>query len=302
LLFEDAINNNMWSSYVNISHVSGQGSKEKVQAHISYLMRENECIQFWSNSHDEVDIEKFKVTEKQIWKMLNEKEKRVNSRMQSRLIIPLPNGLSASASQKIFTDISEELNAHGNVHITAALHKGDDTKNHRNGIPNLHMHIDFSDRDIKTFKKIRALSDRKQSAEILRKIKVIVEENINDNNIKTGIRIDDLRCDRHFSHKVVQEYRRIGKTENKEYQAFLEKKRIQEEMRMLYWKYKQHKKKEDIKKYNKDIKKYNKELDDEISSLMQQRQQSHEYDDILNPKQRLKPEFSENFHKKNMRR
>jgi hypothetical protein len=289
----------MWSSYVNISHVSGQGSKEKVQAHISYLMRENECIQFWSNSHDEVDIEKFKAVEKEKWKELNSHEKRVNSRIQSRLIIPLPNMMNEAASRKIFDDISEELKRYGSIHVMGALHRGEDKKNHRKGMQNLHLHIDFSDRDTKTFKKIRALSDRKQSAQILKNIKKIVDDNLNDIGVKTGIRIDDLRCDRHFDFRIVQQYRRTGKTENKDCQKFIEKKRIQQEIRMLYKQYIHLKKKEE----QAEIKEYNKDLDEQISGLLRQRQQSHEYDDILNPKQRLKPENSENLHKKtDMRR
>lgn len=216
-----------WHTYVNIDHVSGIHKKKDVLYHIDYLMRREECAYAWSNTHFEQDIDKFKAAEKQTWALLNDHENRVNSRLQSRLVIPLPNSFNTAAAKTIFDEISALLNQRGNVHASAFLHRGSDVKRHRDGAQNLHLHIVFSERDHKTFQKIREL----KSKQVLQSIKEIVSSNIRQHGIATGPRQTDLLQKKKISYKIVQQYRKQGHTEHREYQEFLLKQALQQQIR-----------------------------------------------------------------------
>lgn len=281
-----------WHVYTHLSHCSGIQKKQHVLAHIDYLLRQSECKAFWSNTHFEQDIDDFKNAEKSMWKTLNSHEKRTNSRLQSRLVIPLPNSFTIASAKKIFDEISALLNRYGNVHSMCALHQGGDSKQHRNGAQNLHLHIDFSDRDYKTFKKIRALTDMKTSNQILQNIKTIVSSNIQRHGIQTGPRSLDLMQSKKFSYKIVQKYRKEGVTEHREYQEFLSKQALQQQIRAEIKLFNIEKKKEEALQRER-RKQHIDELDKQIFGIKRQRDaQQARIADVLNPPNALRPKSS----------
>lgn len=218
----------MWSNYVNQSHVSGAGARGKIQANLRYLLRPEECQAAWSNGHIATNSENFLLEEKKIWKNLNSMEKRVNGRMQTRLIIALPNVFDKNGAKNIYGDIEKELNKYGSVQVLGVLHRGKDKKNYRAGVKNLHLHIAYNDRDKKTGKKIRQLNDKK----LLDRIKLIVEENIKKTGVEIGRRAGDLMYKKHFGPSVWHQWRRTGVTQHIQFHNFLEAKVVQQQYRV----------------------------------------------------------------------
>lgn len=137
-----------WVVYVNSSIVSGIGNKGKACAYAEYLLRGQECIKEWCN-HDINDA-------KAIWLKHLESEKRVNSRVQNRLDIPLPNTLTEKQIDKLVTLLKQHFNADGKPLLTIALHGGKKEGQKQN----LHLQIAYNDRDVDSKKKIRSLQDR----------------------------------------------------------------------------------------------------------------------------------------------
>jgi hypothetical protein len=165
-----------WTVFANLSHISGLENAGKVKDYSAYLFRESEYSAHWGDAPQgrEESIE----SEKTIWGDLLEKEKRIDSRLQSRLIIPVPNGLSESAADNLANAVLAEIKSHGNLHAVVVKHKGKGGAN-----LNEHFHAYYSDRDLITHKKNREV----QKKSFLQNIKKIVASEIRRANIYTEV-------------------------------------------------------------------------------------------------------------------
>lgn len=178
--------NKTWAVYAHLSHISGQENKQKAIRYVDYILRANECIASYSadKSKDEKDK----------WRELLSREERINSRMQSRIIVPLPNSLTQQQFQEFAYAINDFFKQYGGVHFLVALHRGQKKDYH-----NLHAHIVYSDRDVSTGRKLRDMLGRffllnlkSTIAEFLHTI----QTNVRANQDSVSIRLDRIRYNR----------------------------------------------------------------------------------------------------------
>ena len=140
-----------WSSYMELRHCSGAEHRRNVVRHVGYLLRKDECIMAFTDStgtRDEI---------KKRWKDIADRElsKRVDARMQSRLVIPLPNDVDLKAFREEFGNYFGKLALRNHTWLVT-VHKGESGDVERN----LHGHLVYNDRDLVTGKKNRDLMSK----------------------------------------------------------------------------------------------------------------------------------------------
>lgn len=189
-----------FKAFVNLSHCSGQENRQKALRHVAYILRDGECA---LSSLDTLDGEKSEMIKRETeeYAELFESEKRIDARLQSRMIIQIPNSInSISAMNSIEDLLKEEFGKLGNIKFTAALHNG-----HKQGkVQNKHIHVIFSDRDTKTKKKIRGLQDKKFLVTIKRRTEAIFRKSgysIIRNENQVSLRLPRVQYERYLSGK-----------------------------------------------------------------------------------------------------
>jgi|WetSurMetagenome_2_1015567.scaffolds.fasta_scaffold00152_34 hypothetical protein len=157
-----------WTVFANLSHISGLENAGKVRDYAAYLFRENEYVNYYG-SGPALRAEALK-NETETWEELLTFEKRIDSRLQSRLIIPFPNNLSKTDTANLANQIQHKIKSYG-LHCSVIEHKGKGK--------NRHFHAVYSDRDLKTKKKNRDV----QKKSFLQDIKRIVAAEIRQANL-----------------------------------------------------------------------------------------------------------------------
>ncbi|PHO11322.1 hypothetical protein CPG38_13695 [Malaciobacter marinus] len=101
-----------WKTFAHAYHYSGSANKGKASAYGDYLMRDNECEAVYKNNQVYTEKEQFKELRSQSkkeWSNHLEKEKNDNARLQTRIIIPIPNNMTKEAKQDLANNLSHTI-------------------------------------------------------------------------------------------------------------------------------------------------------------------------------------------------
>jgi len=145
-----------WKVWSDTSVVSGLENVGKVADYADYLFRQEEYASHMSSSYLFDSADNSRVAETEIWKSLLSKEKRIDSRLQSRIILPLPNSLTPEQRADMMRSVIQYFKSiNSNLHISVVEHQG--IKKGRKQL-NSHLHIVYSQRDRVTGKKDRNIT------------------------------------------------------------------------------------------------------------------------------------------------
>jgi len=174
----------MWSPFVRRSRISGQANVGRATSHISYILREEECL-LWGGpdegkSPKEIrkHWEEISLREAGLLPMDGPGRGRKDGVLQERFIIPLPNDLREDYGPEMLREVCGTIfNIIGGDMKDGiwALHRGE--KSRRGDPPNLHLHIVLRPRRKSGKKVVRRPSEIPAMTRSLRKkIGVILRE------------------------------------------------------------------------------------------------------------------------------
>lgn len=143
-----------WKLFTNFSKISGAGNAGKAASHICYITRPRECSFFISDTSTD-NSEETRLHLRKDWQAIEMSEiaKRHDARLQSRLIVALPNEFSDEQIRKLYIDVVKPT--FGELPHVFAVHNGK-----KGEAENRHFHLAWNDRSKATGKKNRTLITR----------------------------------------------------------------------------------------------------------------------------------------------
>lgn len=151
-----------WKVFNDVKHISGAASKSKAKNYGSYVMRDKECVAIYKEDGrtltDRQEIDRERQENKAKWERSLALEKRSNSRLQSRDILPIPNDMTQQQKNELAQNLRNYITDNGkrDINLDIVEHRGE-----KNGVENRHFHVNWNDRDLTTGKKIREFQDKK---------------------------------------------------------------------------------------------------------------------------------------------
>jgi len=160
-----------WKLFTDFSKVSGAGDAGKAASHVRYITRPRECAFFISDTSED-NSEEVRQRLRKDWQAIEMQEiaKRHDARLQSRVIVALPNEFSDEHIRKLYVDVIKPT--FGSQPHVFAVHHGK-----KDGIENRHFHLAWNDRDKTTGKKNRTLITRDFADGFRKKLSDWIETN-----------------------------------------------------------------------------------------------------------------------------
>jgi hypothetical protein len=222
-----------WKAFHNMKHISGAASKSKAQNYGNYIMRDKECVAVYKEDRiltDRKEINNERRQNKEKWQRSLDMEKRQNSRLQTRAVVPIPNYLTQAQKIKLAENLRNHITDNGkrNVNLDLVEHRGV-----KNGIENRHFHIIWNDRDLTTGEKIREFQDKK----FLKGINSTIEKTLQDEKIQVARNVSDNKRERiNFNDYEVLQKKGENAPEirnNQKVKRYIEQKRAKEEEKQI---------------------------------------------------------------------
>jgi len=181
-----------WKTYVHSYHYSGSANKGKASAYADYLMRDDECEAVYKNNQVITDKNQFKElreTSKKEWSNHLEKEKTDNARLQTRIIIPIPNDMTKEAKEDLAKNLSHTItHKKNNSYLDDLKEKVKDNKREANKL-NMQIKRAKGNPEKEVFNQEREARKKLLNAETRKLTKQIkdIEKDIDKRNEKRDI-------------------------------------------------------------------------------------------------------------------
>lgn len=181
-----------WKTFVHTYHYSGSANKGKASAYSDYLMRDNECEAVYKDNQVYTEKEQFKELRNQSKKEWNshlEKEKNDNARLQTRIIIPIPNNMTKEAKQDLANNLSHTIShKKSNSYLDDLKEKVKDNKKEANKL-NMQIKRAKGNPEKEVFNKEKEVQKKLLNAETKKLTKQIkdIEKDMDKRNEKRDI-------------------------------------------------------------------------------------------------------------------